>query len=214
MGDMTLFIDMVGVSFFAIAGALAAGRKHMDLFGVIVLGCVTAIGGGTVRDIILGAYPVFWVEDPRFFLVAVVSAIGTFALARRRMLPVRFMMYADAAGLAVFTVLGFQKGFLLTQSYGIGIIMGVMTGVVGGIIRDVLSDEIPLIFRREIYASASLSGAIILALISHFYGSGFVAIVVAVLTVLTIRLVAIRWNISLPVFALDAETARPPSDVE
>lgn len=205
MQNLAIAIDLVGVAFFAVAGALAAGRKHMDLFGVVVVGCVTAIGGGTLRDVLLGSYPVFWIAVPQYFMVAALAAAGTFFLARRYPPPPRMMMYADAAGLAVFTLIGFQKGFMITQSYSIGIIMGVMTGVAGGIIRDVLCDEIPLIFRREIYASSSLFGAILLAIASRFYEGNIVAVSISVFSILAIRLAAIRWNLSMPVFALDDE---------
>ncbi len=203
MYDLIFLIDMVGVAFFSIAGALSAGRKRMDLFGVLVLGCVTALGGGTLRDVVLGAYPVFWIDVPSYFLLAIVAAACTFFMARRWRPPLRLMMYADAGGLAVFTVIGFHKGFLVSQSYGVAVIMGVTTGVVGGIIRDVLSGEIPLIFRREIYASASLCGAVVLALVSRFFEFGLLAISISVFVALAIRLSAIRWNISLPVFVLD-----------
>jgi len=203
MHDLTFLFDMLGVAFFAIAGALSAGRKRMDLFGVLVLGCVAALGGGTLRDVILGAYPIFWIEAPYYFVLAVVAAACTFFMARRWRPPVRLMMYADAGGLAVFTVIGFQKGFLVSQSYGVAIVMGVVTGVVGGIVRDVLSGEVPLIFRREIYASASLCGAVFLALVSRFYEFGPLAVAISVSATLAIRLSAIRWKISLPVFVLD-----------
>jgi uncharacterized membrane protein YeiH len=115
------------------------------------------------------------------------------------------MMYADAAGLAVFTLIGFQKGFTITQSYSIAIIMGVMTGVAGGIVRDVLCDEIPLIFRREIYASSSLFGAILLVVSSRFFGNHIMAVSISVLSILAIRLAAIHWKLSMPVFVLDDE---------
>ena len=140
---VTYILDLVGTAIFAITGALAAGRKRMDIFGVVVLGCVTALGGGTLRDVILGDHPVFWISDTTYLVVAVIVAIGTFVFAQRWRLPATALMYPDAAGLAVFTVIGFQKGFHATHVYGIAIVMGVTTGVAGGIIRDVLSGEIP-----------------------------------------------------------------------
>jgi uncharacterized membrane protein YeiH len=208
MHDPIVFFDLLGVVFFAIAGALSAGRKRMDLFGVVVVGCVTAIGGGTLRDVLLGSYPVFWIAAPHYFIIAALAAAGTFFMARRRQPPVRLMMYADAGGLALFTLIGFQKGLLITQSYSIGIIMGVMTGVAGGIIRDVLCDEIPLIFRREIYASSSLFGAILLAISSRLFGNHVVAVSISLLSILVIRLAAIRWKLSMPVFVLDQEAGQ------
>jgi len=203
MNTSILLFDLAGVVFFAIAGALAAGRKRMDLFGVVVVGCVTALGGGTVRDLLLGSHPVFWVSAPYYFWVAATAAAGTFFMGRWRRPAPKVMMYADAGGLALFTVIGFQKGFEVTQSYSISIIMGVTTGVVGGIVRDVLADEIPLIFRREIYASASLCGAGILALLVHLFGYGPLAVTISVCITLAIRLSAIRWKLSLPVLVLD-----------
>ena len=193
-------LDLIGTAIFAITGALAAGRKRMDVFGVVVLGCVTALGGGTLRDVILGNYPVFWVSDTTYLKVAVIVAISTFVLVQRWRLPTIFLIYADAVGLAVFTVIGFQKGFIATHVYSISIVMGVTTGVVGGIIRDVLSAEIPLILRREIYASASLGGGALLALLTYLQLPSFFTVSTAVLTTLVIRLAALHWQLSLPLF--------------
>jgi len=202
--NLTIHIlDLIGTAVFAVTGALAAGKKRMDIFGVVVLGCVTALGGGTLRDIILGSRPVFWISDTLYLAVATIAAFGTFVLAHKWKPPITALMYADAIGLAVFTVIGFQKGFLITHVYSIAIVMGVTTGVVGGIIRDVLSGEIPLILRREIYASASLSGAALLGLLSYFELPGVFTISGAILTTLLIRIAALRWDLSLPLFRFD-----------
>ena len=197
---MIYALDLIGTAIFAITGALAAGRKRMDVFGVVVLGCVTALGGGTLRDVILGNYPVFWVSDTTYLKVAVIVAISTFVLVQRWKLPTIFLIYADAVGLAVFTVIGFQRGFMATHVYSISIVMGVTTGVVGGIIRDVLSAEMPLILRREIYASASLGGGALLALLSYLQLPSPFTVSAAVLTTLVIRLAALHWQLSLPLF--------------
>lgn len=202
MDLMIYILDLVGTAIFAITGALAAGRKRMDIFGVVVLGCVTALGGGTLRDVILGNHPVFWISDTTYLEVAAIAAIGTFVLVQRWRLPTIVLMYADAVGLAVFTVIGFQRGFNATHVYSIAIVMGVITGVVGGIIRDVLSAEIPLILRREIYASASLCGAALLALLSYLQLPRPFTVSAAVLTTLAIRLAALHWNLALPLFRL------------
>jgi len=193
-------LDLIGTAIFAITGALAAGRKRMDVFGVVVLGCVTALGGGTLRDVILGNYPVFWVSDTTYLKVSAIVAISTFLLVQRWRLPTIFLIYADAVGLAVFTVIGFQRGFIATHVYSIAIVMGVTTGVVGGIIRDVLSAEIPLILRREIYASASLGGGALFALLSYFQLPSPFTVSAAVLTTLVIRIAALHWQLSLPLF--------------
>lgn len=205
MNELISILDMVGVGFFAVAGALAGGRKHMDLFGIVVVGSMSAIGGGTLRDILLGSHPVFWITAPHYFMIAALAAAATFFMARRHQPPPRMMKYADAAGLAVFTLIGFQKGFEVTQSYSIAVIMGVMTGVAGGIMRDVICDQIPLIFRREIYASSSLFGALLMVVSSRFFGNHILAVSISVLSILVIRLAAIRWHLSMPVFVLDDE---------
>ena len=116
------------------------------------------------------------------------------------------LMYADAVGLAVFTVVGFQKGYHITHMHSVAIVMGVTTGVVGGIIRDVLSGEIPLIFRREIYASASLCGAAILALLTYLKLPSSFTLSVAILVILMIRLAALHWNLALPLFCVEDDS--------
>lgn len=198
-------LDLIGTAVFAITGALAAGRKRMDIFGVVTLGCVTALGGGTLRDVILGNRPVFWIADTTYLTVAAIVAVFTFILARRVKLTAMVLMYADAVGLAVFTVIGFQKGLHATHMYSIAIVMGMATGVVGGIIRDVLSSEIPLIFRREIYASASLCGAALLVLLTHLQVPSSFAVSASVLTTLVIRIAALQWDLALPLFRLEED---------
>ena len=193
-------MDIFGVAVFAITGSLAAGRKRMDLFGVVVLATVTALGGGTLRDLILGAYPVFWVSAPVYLLVAVATAIVTFFLVRFCGLPHKLLSVADAFGLAVFTVVGTQKALDLGTSAGIAAVMGVMTGVVGGMVRDVLSGEIPLILRREIYATASLCGAATFLGVSLALRNEALAALASVAVTLGLRLSAIKWRMSLPLY--------------
>jgi len=200
MDSIMHILDLIGTAVFSITGALVAGRKRMDTFGVVILGCVTAVGGGTLRDVVLGRNPVFWVSSPHYLTIAALAAIGTFVVAHRWRLPEMAIAYADAVGLAVFTVIGFQTSFQTTGSFGISIIMGMTTGVVGGIIRDVLAGEIPLIFHKEIYASASLAGAALLALSTRLQWPASLAILLSILTSLGIRLAALHWNLTLPVF--------------
>jgi uncharacterized membrane protein YeiH len=202
LNNVMHILDLVGTAVFAITGALSAGRKRMDIFGVVVLGCVTALGGGTLRDVILGAYPIFWISNTEYFGIAAIAAFGTFLSARYWKLPSKILIYADAVGLAVFTVIGFQKGLQATQDYSLGIVMGVTTGVVGGIIRDLLSGEIPLILRREIYASASLGGALLLAILSYWGLPRLFIFLVAALVILAFRLAALHWNLALPLLWL------------
>jgi uncharacterized membrane protein YeiH len=137
-------------------------------------------------------------SDTTYLGVAAIAAVGTFLSARRWRLPSKVLLYADAVGLAVFTVIGFQKGLQETHEYSIGIVMGVATAVAGGILRDLLSGEIPMILRREIYASASLCGALLLTLLYPLRLPSLFIILVSALATLFIRLAALHWNLSLP----------------
>jgi uncharacterized membrane protein YeiH len=196
---LLFYLDLFGVAVFAITGALAAGRKQMDFFGVIVLAMVTALGGGTIRDLVLGISPVFWASQPVYVLVASLMGIIIFFLVRFYNIPARLILVADAIGLAIFTIIGAERALSIVGIHpGIAIVMGVMTGVVGGIIRDMLSGEIPLILRREIYATASLCGAIAYICISLLLNNQILAIITSIVIILGLRLAAIKWNLALP----------------
>ena len=188
MESLLYYIDLFGVAVFAITGSLAAGRKRMDLLGVVVLALVTALGGGTIRDLVLGVRPVFWVSAPVYILVASVAAIAIFFLVRFFRMPYNVLSLADAFGLSIFTVVGVQKALASDTHAGIAIVMGVMTGVAGGILRDILSGEVPLILRREIYATASLCGAITYCSIFIALDNQNLAIIASILVTLGLRL--------------------------
>lgn len=202
MENIIYIFDIFGTSVFAISGALVAGKKQMDIFGVVVLACTTAIGGGTLRDIILGNYPVFWVKDTVYLFVAFTLAILTFLFAHRWKYKINILLYSDAIGLAVFTIIGFQKGFMATQNYTISIVMGIFTGVVGGIFRDILSGEIPMILRKEIYASASFIGSLVMVILTYFSLPNNFIFFIGIFTILAIRFSAIKWKLSLPLFKI------------
>ena len=200
MQNLMHYLDLFGVAVFAVTGSLAAGRKRMDLLGVVVLATVTSLGGGTIRDLVLGARPVFWVSAPVYVLVASAIAIVVFFLVRFYRIPDKMLSVADAFGLSVFTVVGTQKALALDTHSGIAVVMGVMTGVVGGMIRDMLSGEIPLILQREIYATASLCGAIAFAVMHTAGLDQNLAIIASIAITLGLRLSAIKWNLSLPLY--------------
>lgn len=193
-------LDLFGVAVFAVSGSLAAGRKRMDVFGVIVLGLVTALGGGTLRDTLLDAGPVFWINDRVYLLVAVGASLLTFVAVRVISVPWRGLLISDALGLAVFMAIGTAKAFTLTNSAGVAMVMGVMTGVAGGMIRDVLSAEVPLVLRREIYATAALCGSIAYIVMSQAGLAETPCLLLSAMLTLVIRLAAIHWGFSLPVF--------------
>jgi uncharacterized membrane protein YeiH len=198
---MIHLLDLVGTAVFAIAGALAGGRKKMDMFGVVVVALATALGGGTIRDAVLGARPVYWVTDPNYVIVGSLAALVTFAAARFVLLPGSIMLIADAFGLAIFTVIGAHRSLAFGTGALVAVIMGMMTGVAGGILRDLLSGEIPLVLRKEIYAVASLIGGAIYAALNALGMADPAAMTSAVVVTLGVRLAAIHWNLSLPVFA-------------
>ena len=200
MLSLIYILDLFGVAVFAITGSLAAGRKHMDLFGVVVLAIVTSLGGGTIRDLIIGAGPVFWISDPVYLFVASITALLTFLVSRFHDFPRYILLIADAFGLAVFTVVGIERALAFEMSPGIAVVMGIMTGVAGGMMRDVLSGEIPLILSRELYATASLCGAVVFFIILTAFHSHSLAVFVSILVTLALRLSAIKWNLSLPTF--------------
>lgn len=202
---MIYLLDLFGIAVFAISGALAAGRKKMDMFGIVVVALVTAIGGGTVRDVILGIRPVFWVDDPAYVIVAATAATGTFLAVRFIRIPHRMLLLFDAFGLAFFTVLGCQRATTATDSLTIIVVMGILTGVAGGMIRDLLCGEIPVILRGEIYATASLLGGTTYVGLLALGGDPGVVTIAAIVSALTLRLAAIRWHLSLPIFNLSEE---------
>ncbi|HQV41016.1 MAG TPA: trimeric intracellular cation channel family protein [Moraxellaceae bacterium] len=195
--------DLFGVGVFAITGALMAGRKSMDLFGVLVIAIITSLGGGTLRDLILDNHPVSWIRNDTYILVASLAAVATVVWVRfTRPIHETVLLIADAFGLAVFTVIGTEVALQHDAPISTAVIMGVMTGVAGGVIRDVICNEIPLIFQKEIYATACIAGSLAfigLRELSMPWGS---TAGLAMLVVLLIRLAAIRWRLSLPRFHL------------
>ena len=203
------YFDLLGTVVFAITGLLAARRKELDLFGAIVIAMVTAIGGGTLRDLIIGE-PVFWTQNDIYIFVVVITAILLFFLARYKRLPVKLLVFLDALGLAVFTVIGTQKAMALGFSDPIAIMTGIMTGVAGGVMRDVLVGEVPLVLRKEIYATASFVGASLFLILEQSGFSIDLAIIAAIFITLALRVWAILFNIELPVFISYKSTVSNP----
>jgi len=193
------FFDLLGTVVFAMTGLLAASRKQLDLFGAVVIAMVTAVGGGTLRDLILDQ-PVFWISQNIYLYVVVVSTLFLFFYARFKTIPIKFLLYLDALGLAVFSVIGAQKAMGLGLSDPIVIMTGVMTGVVGGVIRDVLMGEVPLIFRKEIYATASFIGISLLLILVGWNIPVDMAIIGSIGVIFTLRVWALVFNVGLPVF--------------
>lgn len=201
-------LDLFGVAVFAISGALAAGKKRMDIFGVVVLGLVTSLGGGTLRDILLNSGPVFWIENRIYLLIGIIASGLTFVFVQRFSFSKRSLLFPDALGLAVFTLIGAAKTLSVTDSGSLAIVMGTMTGVAGGMIRDVLSVEVPLVLRKEVYATASLCGAMVYVFMIDMELPGIVCLISPIVTTLSIRLAAIYWGLSLPQLMADGDDSQ------
>lgn len=198
--------DMIGVSSCAVSGVLVATRLRMDPFGIIVLAGVTGIGGGTLRDMMMGATPVFWIVDNNYIYVILMTALLTvFWLKHIHRAPPYLLIILDAFGLAIFTIVGAQKALALGFSGPVAIGMGCITGVVGGMIRDLLSGQIPFVLQKEIYATASILGGVLFVLCSYFEFTPILAMSIAISGTLSLRLSAIYWHLSLPVFTTDKE---------
>jgi uncharacterized membrane protein YeiH len=200
MTELLYYLDIFGIIVFALSGALMAGRYQLDPFGVVVLASVTAVGGGTIRDVILQT-PVFWVEKPYYLYVVLATALSTIVLIRQpKRIPKRFLLIADALGLALFAVLGTQKALYLGSPIPVAIVLGTITGVAGGMIRDVLCNVIPMILREEIYALAAMLGGGLFILLLWLEWTDTHAMVASVSAALILRLAAIYWHVSLPAF--------------
>lgn len=201
--DILYLFDLFGVAVFAISGALTAGRKSLDLLGVVIIAVVTAVGGGTTRDLLLDRHPVFWIADPTYLLVIIIASVFTIWYTQYNEPPEKALLIADALGLAVFTILGAQVTQEIVSSSVIITIMAAITGTVGGLIRDVLSNEIPLILRRDIYATAALAGATVYLLLQVTHLNATVNIVLGMVVVVGLRFAAIQWDLHLPRFKLN-----------
>ena len=202
---MLQVIFVVAIAAEAMTAALAAGRRKMDWFGVCVLAAVTALGGGTMRDTLLGHYPLSWVKDPTLLLICCGFALLTIALARfMEQLRWPFLLL-DALGLVVFTIIGCNVALELGEAPVIVIVSGMITGIVGGIIRDVLCNDVPLVFSSQLYATVSIvTGAIYYSGLALNLPHDLVTVVAIVLR-FTLRVLAIRFNWAMPKFIYDKD---------
>lgn len=201
--SLIVLFTLAGVAVFAASGAIAAARKSLDPVGVLVLAVVTATGGGTLRDVLMDRHPIFWISSPWFIGVSALAALATWLWVRRFPPPNRALQYADALGLAFFSIAGVQ----IAEAGGLApfaaAIMGAITGCAGGLIRDVLVAEVPLIFRQsELYVTACAAGIVLyLGLAAAGVAAGL-ASTLGMAAIALIRIASIRWGIMLPVLKL------------
>ncbi|MEM9946750.1 MAG: trimeric intracellular cation channel family protein [Cyanobacteria bacterium P01_D01_bin.36] len=206
-------LDLVGLAVFAISGALAAGRKQLDLLGVVVIAVITAIGGGTLRDILLDRHPVFWIAEPLYLLVILIAALLTVLYAKAFRPPGNSLLVADALGLALFSISGAQVAEQANLAAIIIVLMGTITGTAGGVLRDIVLADIPVILRRgRIYATAAIVGIIAYLLLQQIGVPAPVAAPVGMVVVASLRLAAIIWGFTLPIFNLSTDQDNYPKN--
>ena len=202
--DLSLFtlLDLLGTIAFAISGALAAMNRKLDLFGIFIIGFVTAIGGGTIRDALIGRTPVMWMENTIYiYLIGVVTVLTIIFRNKIYYLKTSLFLF-DTIGLGIFTITGVETGIQNDLDPIVCITLGAMTGTFGGVIRDILCNEIPVIFRKEIYATASIAGATIFIFLHELNVNTDLIYIVTSLIIISIRLIVVRYKISLPTFTL------------
>ena len=190
-------IDLIGTLVFAISGVLASMEKKFDLVGAFILGLVTAIGGGTLRDIMIGTTPVGWMNDLNYLYI-ILAAVPLSYFFKNRILKLRRSMFLfDTIGIGLFTILGLQKTLNVGLAPEIALLMGTVSATFGGVIRDVLSNQIPLIFRKEIYASACFAGGLVFLCLEYFFAGHILNMIIAMFVVMVIRYLAVRFHWSL-----------------
>lgn len=200
---MLLYIlDLFGTGVFAISGVWLACRKDMDLFGAMVLAFVTAVGGGTIRDVLLSSTPVFWIQDTLYLLVILATTLFAIVVRQWHERSKWILQVSDALGLAVFVVIGVTKSLSFGVEPMVAVMMGVLTGCGGGAIRDMLAGEIPMVLRKEIYASAAMAGGAVFILLEPLLNNINHTSIVAAAVVLLLRLMAVYKGLSLPRFGL------------
>lgn len=191
-------IDILGTIAFTISGVLVALDKRMDSFGVLIIGFVTAVGGGTLRDVLIGQTPVFWMKDMTFIYVIVATTIITIIIKKHINYLRRSLFLFDTIGIGLYTVVGIEKGLLIDLHPIICIALGTMSACFGGVIRDILCNEIPVIFRKEIYATACIAGGFVYFGLAQLPIDPNLVFIIAGSVVIVIRLVVVRFKISLP----------------
>lgn len=196
--SLITFIDFCAVALFAVTGALAASRKEMDIFGFFMLGTVTGIGGGTVRDVLLGQGTVIWIDDPSYVLVCVAASGVTFFTAHLLASRYKVILWLDALGLSLFAVMGADKALSVGAHPVTAIVLGMMTATFGGIIRDVLSGETSLLLKKEIYVTAAFIGAASFVGLTIMTGQTQLALAVGFALCFTVRGLALRFGWTLP----------------
>lgn len=198
--DIFYILDILGTAAFAISGTLIAIKKELDSFGVLIIAFVTAVGGGTLRDVLIGNTPVGWMQNISYVYVIIIATIFAIVIRKKIAYLSKSLFLFDTIGLGIFTIIGTEIGIQKELNPLICIFLGTMTATFGGVIRDILCNEIPVIFRKEIYASACIIGGTAFIVLNNFEVLVNVKYIITTLIIITTRLVAVKYKLSLPTF--------------
>ncbi|ARG96559.1 trimeric intracellular cation channel family protein [Legionella micdadei] len=198
------YLFIMGICVEAVTGAIAAGRKKMDFFGVVLIASIAALGGGTVRDLLLNTYPLTWVAHPEYLLYTSACAFLTIFIAHSLVKIMKVFLVLDALGLSTFVIIGTQKSLSNGLSPSVAILSGMITGICGGMLRDILCNDIPLVLRKELYAVIALAGALLFIILDYFQLSNGINIMITLLAIFSTRLLAIFFHVEIPKFDYSA----------
>lgn len=201
--DYFYLIDLAGTLVFAISGANAAADAHsgedkIDVFGAAVIAFVTAVGGGTIRDVLIGSHPVGWMKDVNYLYVIGAGVMISFFLKRHILKLTKTMFLFDSIGIGLFTLLGLEKTLDMGISPAVAVLMGAVSASFGGVVRDVLVNRIPLIFRSEIYATACIAGGVLFLILKEFEMDQALATSLCIVFVIALRMLAVKFHLTLP----------------
>ncbi|MCL7765264.1 trimeric intracellular cation channel family protein [Polaribacter sp. Z014] len=196
--DFIYVLDILGTFAFAISGALVASDQKFDLFGVLIIAFVTAVGGGMLRDVLIDAHPINWIGDLNYLYTIFIAVFLTFLFKSKIAYLSKTMFLFDTIGISVFTLLGLEKGLEFNLHPIIALIMGMISAVFGGVLRDVLTNKIPLIFEKEIYASACLAGGITYLILNELNVQENIIFIISAAVIIVIRGVAVKFHLQLP----------------
>jgi len=200
LDEVVTFIDIIGVFVYAISGALTAMSKRLDPFGVFIVAFVTSVGGGTLRDTLIGRNPVFWMVDPVYVYIIIGGTLFAIIFRKKIGYLSKTLSLFDTIGLAIFTVIGIEIGIIFKLDSVIVLALGVMTGAFGGVIRDILVNEIPVVFHKEVYATASLVGGLFYMGGVYFELDKIWNQVLSISVIIVIRLIVVKFELALPSF--------------
>ncbi|WP_212512017.1 trimeric intracellular cation channel family protein [Acinetobacter seifertii] len=207
-------IYIIAITAEAMTGALSAGRRSMDWFGVVLIACVTALGGGSVRDVLLGHYPLTWVKHPEYLVLTCCAAFVTIIIAKWMRHLHNIFLVLDALGLIGFTIIGCQIALQMGHGFVVSAVAGVLTGVSGGILRDILCNDVPFVFRRELYASISFVAVICYWVCQDIGLSLELTVISTLIFGFTLRLIAIYFGLEMPKFIYKDDDAESVSSTD